>query len=72
MSSQELNRKSVLDRVIRRELTQVRAAKLLDLSDRWVRFLLSDYKERGPIALISKKEAKLVIERSQRSLKIGY
>lgn len=58
MSSKELERKEVLDRVIRRELTQVNAAKLLKISDRRVRKLLADYLKLGVIALISKKRGK--------------
>jgi transposase len=55
MSSKELARKDILDRVIRRELTQVKAAKLLKVSDRRVRKLLAQYKQHGVISLISKK-----------------
>lgn len=58
MSSKELERKEVLDRVIRRELTQVNAAKLLKISDRRVRQLIADYLKFGVIALISKKRGK--------------
>jgi hypothetical protein len=58
MSSKELERKEVLDRVIRRELTQVKAAKLLKVSDRRIRKLLAEYKKRGVIALLSKKRGK--------------
>ena len=59
MSSQELDRKSILDRVINRELTQVQASKILNLSDRWLRCLLYNYKKLGPTALISQKRGKI-------------
>lgn len=55
MSSQELDRKNVLDRVLNRELTQVQAARMIRVSDRRVRKLLSNYIRFGTVALISKK-----------------
>jgi len=45
MTSQELTKKDVLDRVIRNELSQINAAKLLHISDRQVRLLLKNYKK---------------------------
>ena len=39
MCSQELERKEILDRIIRRELSQVKAADMLGLTDRHVREL---------------------------------
>ena len=58
MSSQELIRKELLDRVINREISQVKAAKKLNISDRWLRSLLFKYKQAGVAALISKKRGK--------------
>lgn len=58
MSSQELTRKELLDRVINREISQVKAAKKLNISDRWLRKLLFKYKQAGVAALISKKRGK--------------
>ena len=47
MSSQELSRLKVLERLINKELTQVNAGKLLGLTDRQIRKLSSDYKKRN-------------------------
>lgn len=58
MSSQELDRKSVLDKVINREISQVTAASILNLTDRHIRLLLKNYKKDGADALISKRRGK--------------
>lgn len=58
MSSQELSKKEVLDRVIKRELTQVKAAQLLGYTTRHISYLLNGYKKYGVIFLISKKRGK--------------
>lgn len=59
MSSQELSRLEIIQRVVRRELTQVRAAEALGLTDRWVRKLVRDYNRYGVVALVSKRRGKL-------------
>lgn len=58
MSSQELDRKEILDKILKKELTQVKAANILCLTDRRIRKLLSNYKKYGIKALISKKRGK--------------
>ncbi len=58
MSSQELSKKEVLDRIIKRELTQVKAAQLLGYTTRHISYLLNGYKKYGVIFLISKKRGK--------------
>ncbi len=59
MSSQELSRLEIIQRVVRRELTQVRAAEALGLTDRWVRKLVRDYNRYGVVALVSSRRGKL-------------
>jgi len=55
MSKQELNRVQIMDRIAERRLTQVEAARMLDVSARHVGRLYRAYKRDGPGALISKK-----------------
>lgn len=52
MSRKEADRLMVLEAVVKREVTQVRAAELLDLSVRQVRRLVGRIKERGPEGII--------------------
>ena len=47
ISSEELTIKEMLDKVINREISQVKAAKILEISDRWLRKLLCNYKKGG-------------------------
>jgi len=69
MSSQELTRKEILDRVINREIKQVKAAKMLGITDRWLRILLVRYKTHGAKALVSKKRGHVSNRAKPKELK---
>jgi len=69
MSSQEIDRKEILDRIIRRELSQVKAAAILGVTDRHVRELLSKYKKHGVTAIISKRRGKTSNRAKSKELK---
>ena len=58
MSSQELDKKDVLDKVLRRELSQVNAAALLGCTDRHIRRIIKKYKKNGVKAIISNRRGK--------------
>jgi hypothetical protein len=58
MSKKELVRYYLLSQVLAKQLNQVRAAQLLELSDRQVRNLLKALKANGPEGIISKKRGK--------------
>lgn len=58
MSSQELNKKEVLDRVIEGKLTQVNAAAILGYTERHIGRILKKYKKYGVKAIISKRRGK--------------
>jgi hypothetical protein len=55
MSAKEVERLRVLEGVRKKHLTQVKAAELLNISDRQVRNLLALTTSKGPKGLISKK-----------------
>ncbi|MBW2421428.1 MAG: ISNCY family transposase, partial [Deltaproteobacteria bacterium] len=55
MSYEELDRVSVIERVIEKRLTQVEAARMLGLTSRQVRRLRRAYERDGPIGLASKR-----------------
>ena len=55
MSTKELGRAEVLSKVKQKILTQAQAANMLDLSSRQIRRLFREYKQKGAVALISKK-----------------
>jgi hypothetical protein len=59
MSSQELSKKEILNRIIKRELTQVKAAELLGFTTRHISYLLHGYKRHGVTFLISKKRGRI-------------
>ncbi len=54
LSYEELDRVSVIERVIEKRLTQVEAARMLGLTSRQVRRLRRAYERDGPIGLASK------------------
>lgn len=54
MSYEELDRVSVIERVIEKRLTQLEAARMLGLTSRQVRRLRRSYERDGPIGLASK------------------
>lgn len=58
MSKNELNKYHILEQVLQKNIRQNKAAKLLNISDRQIRNLLSVYKKEGPKGLISKKRGK--------------
>ena len=55
MRAKDLDRIKVIERLARKELTQIEAGKLLDISDRQVRTLLRRYQKLGDKGLISRK-----------------
>jgi len=55
MSTNELERLSVIQKIVDKNLTQVLAAKQLGLTDRQVRRLVKNYKLYGPEGLTSKQ-----------------
>ncbi len=55
MSTKEIDRFTVLKQVLEKKLTQIGASKLLGISDRQVRNLLSAVKNKGAEGIISKK-----------------
>ncbi|MBA3238979.1 MAG: helix-turn-helix domain containing protein [Parachlamydiaceae bacterium] len=59
MSKDELEKYHLLQQVIEKKISQIKAAELLKLSDRQVRNLLNRIKEEGILGLISKKRGKL-------------
>jgi len=58
MSKKELDRYAVLQQVQSKKLTQVEAARLLELSERQVRNLLVNLRQGGPQGIISKHRGK--------------
>jgi hypothetical protein len=59
MSKKELDRHHIIKKLLSKQLTQKKAAELLNLkSDRQVRNLLTNYKQNGVKGLISKKRGK--------------
>src|ERR687883_580768 len=55
MSSKELDRLAILQKVINKQLKQKEAAHLLRISDRQIRTCLKRLKEEGPKGIISRK-----------------
>jgi transposase len=64
MSEHEISRRDVINQSVLGQVSQVKAAELLGISDRHFRRLLKDYKKHGASALISKRRGK----RSNNSL----
>lgn len=58
MSNQELDRFHIINRVLENQITQKKAAELLNLTDRQVRNLLMRYELEGARGLISQKRGK--------------
>ena len=58
MSTQELDRVSVMEKLVDRRLTQKQASQLLRVTDRQVRRLLRAYRAQGAAGVISKKRGK--------------
>src|SRR3990167_5390128 len=58
MSEKELSAYNFIIKVNEKRMTQLEAAKLLNISDRHFRRLFKAYKEEGPYGLISKKAGK--------------
>ncbi len=55
MSAQELDRLTVIERVLEKRLTQVEASKQLGVTTRQVRRLIGRYRQDGAAGLVSKK-----------------
>src|SRR5262249_37476250 len=58
MSARELNRAEVLQRVLNKRLTRMKASELLGLSERQTRRLCKAMAAGGPSALVSKKRGR--------------
>lgn len=59
MSTNELERLSVIQKIVDKHLTQVLAAKQLGLTDRQVRRLVKDYKIYGAAEVVSKQRGQI-------------
>ena len=55
MSAQELDRLTVIERVLEKRLTQVEASKQLGITPRHLRRLIGCFRRHGAAALVSKK-----------------
>ena len=74
MSTKELDRAEVLLKVKQKTLTQIQAANILGLSSRQIRRLFREYKQRGAIALVSKKRGRPsnhLLAKSLKELALG-
>jgi len=69
MSAKEYERISILEKVLKKQMTQLKAAELLGISDRQVRTLLTSYKKDGQVGILSKKRGKTSNRRYNDSLK---
>jgi len=58
MSTKEINRLEILERVKTRQMTQRVAAEILKLSTRQVKRLVKAYREQGAVGLVSKRRGK--------------
>lgn len=58
MSQKELDRLSILNKVRDGQITQVKAAELLGISDRQIRNLIQGLNTDGPQGIVSKKRGK--------------
>ena len=58
MSAQELDRLTVIERVLEKRLSQVEASKQLDVTPRHLRRLIKRYRRDGAAGLVSKKRGK--------------
>jgi len=58
MNKKELNVYPVINRVSKGEISQVKAAKILQLNDRQIRTKLKEYRLKGPADLIHKNKGK--------------
>ena len=52
MSKKELNRLSIIHKTMEKRLTQVKAAEMLDLSDRQIRRIIERIKKGGDQAIV--------------------
>ncbi len=59
MSKKELDRLSIMEKLVERRLTQQEAAMMLSVTDRQIRRLLTSYRSEGRMGLISKKRGRL-------------
>ena len=59
MSQKELSRLDLVQSILNKQTTQVEAALLLGITDRQVRRLISRYKAKGPIGLVSRKRGQV-------------
>lgn len=69
MSEKELSRYSLVEQVVEKTMSQVKAAKLLGISARHFRRLLKAYRTEGAKGLISKKRGKVSNRKLPEALK---
>lgn len=69
MSTKELNRIQIIERIVSNGLNQTQAAEALGVTPRQMRRLISSYKESGAHALTSKKRGKPSNHRLSEDLK---
>ena len=69
MSLQDLERIKLLEKIKSKKITQVEAARLLDLSERQVIRLCQEYKKLGAAGIISKHRGKLSNNRLKEDFK---
>lgn len=58
MSAQELDRLTVIERVVEKRLSQVEAGKQLGVTPRHLRRMIERYRRDGAVGLVSKKRGK--------------
>lgn len=69
MSSKELNRLEVMQRLSRKQMSQKEAGMLLNLSTRQIKRLLQAYRQSGAAGLISKHRGRKANNRLLESVK---
>ena len=67
MSAKELDRYTILQKILAKELTQKQAAKLLRISDRQIRNLLVSLNNGGAEGIVSKRRGRPGKDHSDRA-----
>ena len=73
MSGQEPDRLTVIERVLEKRLSQIKAGKQLGITTRQVRRLVERYRQDGPVGLVSKKRGNRAYPdaRKERGHRVG-
>jgi transposase len=69
MSTRELNRLEVMQRLSRKQMSQKEAGRILDLSVRQIKRVLKAYRERGAAGLVSKHRGRKANNRLREEVK---